>query len=74
MKNPFRVGNCAGFSGDRVDAPGPVVDTLIEAGGPGAVFFVLLLGMPVRVPQRFVRPAPWEIDRGRTRTGEESES
>jgi 2-keto-4-pentenoate hydratase/2-oxohepta-3-ene-1,7-dioic acid hydratase in catechol pathway len=29
----FRVGNGAGFSGDRVDAPGPVVDTLIGRGG-----------------------------------------
>ena len=37
-----RIGNCAGFSGDRVDAPGPVVDTLIAAGGPAAVFFEVL--------------------------------
>jgi hypothetical protein len=38
----FRMGNCAGFSGDRVDAPGPVVDTLVAAGGPAAVFFEVL--------------------------------
>ena len=34
----FRIGNGAGFSGDRVDAPIPVVKTLIESGaaaGPG---------------------------------------
>ncbi len=37
-----RIGNCAGFSGDRVDAPGPVVDTLVAAGGPAAVFFEVL--------------------------------
>ena len=37
-----RIGNCAGFSGDRIDAPGPVVDTLIAAGGPAAVFFETL--------------------------------
>lgn len=38
----FRVGNGAGFSGDRVDAPRPVVDTLIAAGGPAAMFFETL--------------------------------
>ena len=42
MADMFRVGNCAGFSGDRVDAPGLVVDTLIELGGPCAVFFETL--------------------------------
>lgn len=38
----FRVGNGAGFSGDRIDAPGPVVDTLIARGGPAAIFFEVL--------------------------------
>jgi hypothetical protein len=38
----FRVGNGAGFSGDRVDAPIAVVDTLIESGGPAALFFEVL--------------------------------
>ena len=38
----MRIGNCAGFSGDRVDAPGPVVDTLVAAGGPAALFFEVL--------------------------------
>lgn len=38
----FRVGNGAGFSGDRIDAPGPVVDTLISRGGPAAIFFECL--------------------------------
>ena len=38
----FRVGNCAGFSGDRVDAATPVVDTLIELGGPCARCFEVL--------------------------------
>lgn len=38
----FRVGNGAGFSGDRVDAPGPVVDTLIAHGGPATLFFEVL--------------------------------
>lgn len=38
----FRVGSGAGFSGDRVDAAGPVVDTLIAAGGPAAIIFETL--------------------------------
>ena len=33
------VGCGAGFSGDRVDAAGPVVRTLIERGGPAALIF-----------------------------------
>lgn len=41
-RDVFRIGNGAGFSGDRVDAPGPVVDTLIAAGGPAALFFEVL--------------------------------
>ena len=39
----FHVGNGAGFSGDRVDAPGPVVETLIASGRPAA-FFLEVLG------------------------------
>ena len=42
MSAIFRVGNGAGFSGDRVDAAGPVVDTLIALGGPSALFFETL--------------------------------
>ena len=38
----FAVGAGAGFSGDRVDAPGPVVRTLIERGGPAAIIFEML--------------------------------
>ncbi|MBC7944426.1 MAG: acyclic terpene utilization AtuA family protein, partial [Burkholderiales bacterium] len=36
------VGCGAGFSGDRVDAPGPVVRTLIERGGPAVIIFEML--------------------------------
>lgn len=36
------VGCGAGFSGDRVDAPAPVVRTLIERGGPAAIIFEML--------------------------------
>jgi hypothetical protein len=36
------VGAGAGFSGDRVDAPGPVVRTLVDRGGPSAIIFEML--------------------------------
>src|SRR6185436_4025190 len=36
------VGAGAGFSGDRVDAPAPVVKTLAERGGPSAIIFEML--------------------------------
>ncbi|MCB2053026.1 MAG: DUF1446 domain-containing protein [Geminicoccaceae bacterium] len=38
----FLVGNGAGFSGDRVDAPVPVVRTLRARGLPAALFFEVL--------------------------------
>ena len=58
MEEVFRVGNCAGFSGDRVDAPGPVVDTLIELGGPSAVFFEVLGERTVALAQLEKRRDP----------------
>jgi hypothetical protein len=58
VTHPFRVGNCAGFSGDRVDAPGPVVDTLIELGGPSAVFFEVLGERTVALAQLEKRRDP----------------
>lgn len=58
MENVFRVGNCAGFSGDRVDAPGPVVDTLIELGGPAAIFFETLGERTVALAQLEKRRDP----------------
>jgi len=54
----FRVGNGAGFSGDRVDAPGPVVDTLIERGGPAALFFECLGERTVALAQLEKRRDP----------------
>lgn len=38
----FLVGNGAGFSGDRVDAPIPVVRSLVGRGLPAALFFETL--------------------------------
>ncbi len=40
--SPFLVGNGAGFSGDRVDAPIPVVRSLVQRGLPAAMFFEVL--------------------------------
>jgi len=37
--NTFLIGCGAGFSGDRVDAPPPVVRTLVRRGGPAALMF-----------------------------------
>jgi len=36
------VGAGAGFSGDRLDAAGPVVETLIARGGPAVLIFETL--------------------------------
>jgi hypothetical protein len=58
MADIFRIGNCAGFSGDRVDAPGPVVDTLIEQGGPAALFFETLGERTVALAQLEKRRDP----------------
>jgi Acyclic terpene utilisation family protein AtuA len=57
----FRVGNASGFSGDRVDAAAPVVDTLIEWGGPSALFFETLGERTVALAQLEKRKNP---DRG----------
>ena len=39
MRQTLLVGCGAGFSGDRVDAAAPVVQTLIRRGGPAALIF-----------------------------------
>ncbi len=58
MSSIFRVGNAAGFSGDRVDAAGPVVDTLIALGGPSALFFETLGERTVALAQLEKRRDP----------------
>jgi hypothetical protein len=42
MSEIFRMGCVAGFSGDRVDGPLPVVDTLIQKGDPSAIMFEVI--------------------------------
>ncbi|HEY6512410.1 MAG TPA: acyclic terpene utilization AtuA family protein, partial [Burkholderiaceae bacterium] len=38
----LRIGCAAGFSGDRTDAAGPVVDALIASGGPAVLIYETL--------------------------------
>lgn len=42
IPGPFLMGCGAGFSGDRVDAPGSVVDAIARSGHPGAIMFETL--------------------------------
>ena len=58
MSDIFRIGNCAGFSGDRVDAALPVVETLIALGGPSAIFFETLGERTVALAQLEKRRDP----------------
>ena len=58
MNTIFRVGNASGFSGDRVDAAAPVVDTLLEWGGPSALFFETLAERTVALAQLEKRKDP----------------
>jgi hypothetical protein len=59
-----------------------VIEDVLEGGvngslnldGHGKSNSYLLLGMPVRVPQRFVRSAPGDIDSARDGTREEPEA
>jgi hypothetical protein len=41
-RDALAIGGGAGFSGDRTDAAGPVVDTLVARGGPAALIFETL--------------------------------
>lgn len=52
------VGCGAGFSGDRVDAPGPVVRTLIERGGPAVIIFEMLAERTLATAQLARRANP----------------
>ncbi len=52
------VGCGAGFSGDRIDAPGPVVRTLIERGGPAVIIFEMLAERTLATAQLARRANP----------------
>jgi len=59
MSKPvFRIGDGAGFSGDRLDAPIPVVDTLVAAGGPAALMFEVLAERTLALAQLSRRGDP----------------
>lgn len=51
MSDVFLVGNGAGFSGDRIDAPIPVVRTLVKRGLPAAMFFECLAERTIALAQ-----------------------
>ena len=58
MPQPLRIGCGSGFSGDRTDAPGPVVDALIAAGGPAALMLEVLGERTLALAQRDRRANP----------------
>ena len=55
---PLRVGCGAGFSGDRTDAAGPVVEALIAAGGPAVLIFETLAERTLAIAQLARRADP----------------
>ncbi|MDB5893642.1 MAG: hypothetical protein JWQ88_1173 [Rhodoferax sp.] len=54
----LRIGCAAGFSGDRTDAAGPVVDALIQAGGPAFLIFETLAERTLALAQLARRTDP----------------
>lgn len=56
--SPLLIGCAAGFSGDRVDAAGPVVDTLIAHGGPAFLIFETLAERTLALAQLRRRADP----------------
>jgi hypothetical protein len=60
-REPLAIGCAAGFGGDRTDAAGPVVDTLVARGGPGVLIFEVLAERTLALAQLDRRANP---DRG----------
>jgi hypothetical protein len=59
MADPaMRVGCAAGFSGDRTDAAGPVVDTMVARGGPSYLVFETLAERTLALAQLARRANP----------------
>jgi len=56
--NVLAIGGGAGFSGDRWDAASPVVDSLIERGGPAALIFETLAERTLALAQLARRDDP----------------
>ncbi len=57
-KQLLRIGCAAGFSGDRTDAAGPVVDELLRAGGPAVLIFETLAERTLALAQLARRDDP----------------
>lgn len=57
-QNRFAIGCAAGFGGDRTDAGGPVVDDLIERGGPSVLIFEMLAERTLALAQLERRKDP----------------
>ena len=58
MPAVLRIGGAAGFSGDRTDAAGPVVDALIASGGPACLIFETLAERTLALAQLERRTRP----------------
>jgi hypothetical protein len=58
MSEPLFIGCAAGFSGDRADAAGPVVDTLVARGGRGVLLFETLAERTLALAQLARRDDP----------------
>ena len=54
----LRIGSAAGFSGDRTDAAGPVVDALLAGGGPAVLIFETLAERTLALAQLARRKDP----------------
>jgi hypothetical protein len=54
----LRIGCAAGFSGDRTDAAGPVVDALIASGSPSVLIFETLAERTLALAQMARRQDP----------------
>ena len=58
QNNILRIGCAAGFSGDRTDAAGPVVEALLAAGGPAFLIFETLAERTLALAQLARRTNP----------------
>jgi hypothetical protein len=57
-RDALAIGCAAGFGGDRTDAAGPVVDTLVARGGPGVLIFEVLAERTLALAQLDRRQNP----------------
>ncbi|MEO8060405.1 MAG: acyclic terpene utilization AtuA family protein [Burkholderiales bacterium] len=58
IKPNLRIGCAAGFSGDRTDAAGPIVDAMLAAGGPSVLIFETLAERTLALAQLARRTDP----------------